>query len=152
MKSRLFLILSILSVVTGCQSAQTRTYDISVRNETGKELTVWLAKDGGPYEAHWASPEEIARERPGGGDAYWGIVIPAGKTGFTGETTGKFDDDSRAYLRVYSDVKTLSQLLAVGRGSANRLDLPLQEGKNDFIVSDGAKLSATRSGQPVPAK
>src|SRR6478609_7191105 len=48
----------------GCAPTQTRTFDVTVRNQTPGPLTLSLAKDGPPFEPTWATPEDIAKESP----------------------------------------------------------------------------------------
>ena len=50
---------------------------------------------------------------------------------------GKFDKEKgRAYLRVYLGTPTLTEMLAIGKGSLSRLDLLLTPGANAFVVDD----------------
>jgi hypothetical protein len=49
---------------------------------------------------------------------------------------GRFEPDTQAILRIYVGELTFNQILAVGRGDASRIDLVLQEGRNDFVVND----------------
>ena len=132
----------------GC--VQTRTYQLSVSNQTTEPLTIGLTKIGGPFEREWAAPEDaaIAQQEP---DAQMWAVIPAGKTGDTPAITGKFDSDALAVLRVYQGKLNLSGILAISRGQPNRLDLPLHPGLNRLVITQkGTQLFSNEEGG-VPA-
>src|SRR6478752_4325957 len=55
-------LLIIAALSGGC--AQTRRYNVQVLNQTDEPITIGLAKEGGPYEPHLASPEEVAVGTP----------------------------------------------------------------------------------------
>lgn len=113
----------------------TRKYDISVRNETGHTITIWLTKDGPPVEPGWKSPEQMAMYSQENGERLAGVVIPTGKTASTGELKGEFAGNASAWLRVYDgQYKSFSMLLAVSPRSRDRLDYALYPGKNQLIV------------------
>jgi len=134
-----------LLLVVGCAGTTTQTFDVKVKNDSSKPITVWLTKDGPPYEAKWASPEDLAVEKPGGSNVYLGVIIPPAKTGETGPVPAKLDTSTRAWLRIYSGGEQFSQLLAMSRGNPNRLDIQLQPGVNSYIVTDApGGLVATR--------
>ena len=133
------------ALLAGC--AQTRSYQVAVRNETPEPITVGFAKEeGGPYEAHWATPEEVAIGSPAEFGRNWdSVVVPPGKTGVAGPIQGKFDGNARPFLRVYGAKGTLNELLAISRGSPRRVDVPLKTGKNALVVTDvGGKLKVER--------
>jgi hypothetical protein len=48
--------LLLLCCVVGCNSMQQRTYDVSVKNDSTKPITIWLTKDGPAWERGWKSP------------------------------------------------------------------------------------------------
>ena len=50
--------LLLVSLSVGC--AQTRTYQISLANQTHEPITFGLVKQGEPFEQQWASPEDAA--------------------------------------------------------------------------------------------
>jgi hypothetical protein len=132
-------------LMAGC--AQTRSYQVAVRNETAAPITVGFAKEeGGPYEPQWATPEEVAMEHPGDPEHGWdSVVVPPGKTGAAGPLQGKFDTTAKASLRVYAGTGELNELLAISRGSPRRADVPLAPGRNALIVrDDGGKLKVER--------
>jgi hypothetical protein len=136
LRSATYLLTAVTLLAVGC--AETRTYNVSVRNDASRPITVGVVKEGGPYEPQWASPEDIAIGSPHADEYGWdAVVIPPGKTGgFNRPLEGKFDSNSRAVLRVYAGSMMLSQILATGPGSPNRLDLPLSPGANAFRVVD----------------
>lgn len=131
------LMLLALSVV-GC--TETRHYQVILRNDTAEALTIGLT--GGMPDRIWNSPEDLAIGSPQDTDRSWGKVVPAGKLANTPMVKGKFMKGDPAFLRVYGngDQEHLdfSRLLAISRGSANRLDLRLFPGVNYFIVREEA--------------
>ena len=136
----------------GC--AQTRTYQVAVRNETSQPITLGFAKEeGGPYEPQWATPEQVAIESPSYSDRSWdSVVVPPGRTGVAGPIEGKFDGSARAFLRVYEGELKLNDVLAVSRGSPRRVDVPLAAGKNALIVHEDAGKLAVERVQLSPKK
>lgn len=131
-------LLGLLFSAIGCSSEQ-RHYELSVENQLAKPITFWLVKQHGPMEDGWLSPEQIATlAAPPEDDQLPAVVVPAGKTASTrGPVTGEFDKArGRAFMRVYSGTPTLTEMLAVGRGSANRLDVPLRPGRNRVVIHD----------------
>ena len=138
------------ALLVGC--AQTRSYQVAVRNETADAITVGFAKeDGGPYEPQWASPEDIAIEHPGESRGWDSVVVPPGRTGVAGPLTGKFDGTARATLRVYSGKGEMNELMAISRGSPRLADVPLTPGRNALIVKDeGGKLKVERVQLAAP--
>ena len=134
--------LLLLAGVIGC--AESRTYSLSLANRTGEPLTVWPVKQGGPFEADWASPEDLALASPSLPPDRRPPVAPPGRTLDADELKGKFASGSRAVLRVYAGDRTLAQLLAVGRGSPQRADVVLTPGANDLVaVREGGRLVIT---------
>ena len=127
--------LLLLCTLVGC--ASTRTFEVSVKNETGEPITIGLVKEGDPFERNWVSPEDaaIAQQEP---DPSMWAAIPPGKTADTGLVSGKFNPNAQAVLRIYEGKLTLSGILAVSRGQPNRLDIPLNPGMNRFVVTQPA--------------
>ena len=139
--------------VAGC--AQTRSYHVAVRNETSDSITVGFAKEnGGPFEAQWATPEQVAMQSPGDDGRGWdSVVVPPGKTGVAGPLQGKFDGSAVAVLRVYGASGGLNDLLAMSRDSPRRVDVPLAPGRNALIVREEAgKLKVEHVQLPEPKK
>jgi hypothetical protein len=123
----------------GCQSYQTRTYDISVKNNSSGPVTVWLTKDGPPFEPGWLAPEDIATESPKQPvRMISGLVIAPGKEAFTGPRKGRFEADTKAVLRIYSGQLNFDQLLASDQDDKRRIDTKLHPGVNDLVVTGEA--------------
>jgi len=142
--------LLLLCTLVGC--ASTRTYEVSVRNDTTEPITIGLVKDGDPFERAWISPEDaaIAQQEP---DASMWASIPPGKTADTGAVSGKFNHSAQAILRIYEGKLNLSGILAISRGQPNRLDIPLHPGMNRFTVTQRTvQLEAMPGpdGPPIP--
>jgi hypothetical protein len=139
----------LLGVFLGCSSHRKETFDINVTNSTAGPVTISLAKDGPPYEAAWATPEDVAiestRYRERGGMQ----VIPPGKTAFVEKLTGRFDPNVQGFLRVYAGDVTLSEMLSRSRGSPGRVDVPLAPGRNNIRVVDQGGQIAAQVEQPA---
>ncbi len=134
-----------LASVVGC--ADTRTYDISLKNDASRPVVAWLTKTGGPYEPLWRSPEDFAIEKPGGEvPRTGGVYLNPGETATVGPVTGKFDSGVDAVLRVYLNARSMNDLLAIGPSSPNRADIVLHPGTNSFVVSD--KIGKLTVGPP----
>ena len=117
----LLLPAALLAASLGCSSAHTQTYDINVTNATAGPVTISLAKDGPPYEAAWATPEDLAIESPRYRERGGMGVIPAGKTASVEKLTGKFEPNAQGYLRVYAGDLKLTYSLLGGRDLAMQL-------------------------------
>lgn len=131
-------LLPLIVLSVGC-STERRSYDVAVENRLATPITFWLTKEYGPMEAEWLSPEQVATlTDPPDDDKLPDIVVPPGRTMTTrGPLTGSFDKArGRAYLRVYSGSPTLTEMLAMGRGSLHRADVLLRPGANRVIVQD----------------
>lgn len=146
----------LLLMATGC--AQKRLYNVQVLNQTDAPVTVGFAKAGGPFEPHLASPEELAVGTPSSDEGLWPfVVVQPGKIGYS-RVEGKFGGNASLTLRVYAGARDLSDILAIPRGSAARLDLPLdaEPARNQFVVTrDAGRLAAKpvdRIEEPQPAR
>jgi hypothetical protein len=136
----------LLLVAIGCNEAKQRVYDVTVKNESSQPVTIWLTKNGPPWEDGWKSPEDLAIESPQVNERIGGVVVPPGKTAFTGKRTGLFAPRVEAILRIYHGQKLFNEILAVGRDSPNRTDVVLEPGVSQIIVADnGPLLKVTRS-------
>lgn len=134
MKVITFLLLC--GCIVGCSSTQTRTYDVTVKNESSHPITIWLTKNGPPWEEGWKSPEDIAVESPKIIDRIGGVIAPAGKTAYTGKVTGSFAPQTDAILRVYLGEKKFLQLLAISKGNPDRIETVLHPDVNVLRVTD----------------
>jgi len=145
-------IFSLLVLAVGC-AGQTRTFDIAVHNNSTKPLTLVLAKEGGPKDPVWATPEDVVAAGPSS-DGQWGFgVVPAGKSASNSSVTAKLPSSANAYLRIYVGDLNLGEALKIAPGSPERLDITLKPGKNDFVVIDhdsGIELEGVESAtQPA---
>jgi hypothetical protein len=140
----LLLPLPALLFAIGC--AETRTFQIGVRNETTQPITCGLTKVGGKYEHQWRSPEQAVVRTTGEDERGWdSVVVPPGELRSAGPVKGNFSGGAVAILRVYGGDLNLSDALAVSRGSPGRVDVPLEEGRNAIIIRDaGGKLTYER--------
>jgi hypothetical protein len=131
-------------VVVGC-TTRTETYSISLKNGSTQRLMVGLAKDGPPFEDNWASPEEVATFDRRADERGWGVPVMPGKTAEVVDEKAKLEPQTTVYVRVYAETPSLAGILAVSRGSPNRLDIPLNPGMNVLVVTDpNGKLAYTR--------
>jgi hypothetical protein len=125
----------LLLMLVGCAGTETRTYDVTVKNDSSKPLIVWLTKNGPEYEEGWKAPEDLAIENPKN-DPLGFQLVPPGKTAYTGPIKGKFAPQTSAILRVYIGQHTFGELLAISRGSPSRIELTLEPGVNEFVAKD----------------
>ena len=141
-----------LPLLVGC--AETRTFQVAVRNETKQPLTCGITKEGGKYERQWRSPEQAVVRTTGEDERGWDyVVIPPGETRSAGPIKGDFSGGAVAVLRVYEGELGLSDVLAVSRDSPGRVDVPLEEGRNAIIIHDeGGKLNYELVPVPQPKK
>ena len=131
------LLLPAVLLAVGC--ADTRTYQIAVRNETTRPITVGVAKDGGKYEPQWRTPEQAVVRASGEEERAWdSVVVPPGETRSAGPVTGDFSGGALATLRVYAGDLELSDVLSISRYSPDRVDVPLEEGRNAIIIREEA--------------
>lgn len=141
-------------LLVGCSSAKEYTFDISVKNNTGGPITIWLTKEGRPVEKGWRSPEQVAMQSPGHEERIGGVLVPDGKTASpNGPVKGKFEPGSFAWLRVYDGkYANFSDLLAVSPRSMKRVDYPLDPGKNVLIVrKNGSRLVVEQDESAIGA-
>ncbi|MDB5296447.1 MAG: hypothetical protein JWO31_2430 [Phycisphaerales bacterium] len=126
----------------GCGAGtRTDTFDIDIKNGTSGPVTLSLAKSGPPYEPTWATPEDLAIESPKIREEWAGNpsgmgTIPPGKTASVKGLTGRFDGGSRGLLRAYAGELTISQMLARGKDSPDRVEVPLVPGANRVVLTD----------------
>ena len=146
-----FLISAILLVV-GC--SEMRTFQVAIRNDTPRPLTVGLVKEGGKHEPLWQSPEQAALRTSGNDERGWdSVVVQPGETRSAGPVKGDFSGMALATLRIYAGELQLSDVLAISRDSPNRIDVPLDEGRNALIIREElGKLVCEKVVLPPPSK
>ena len=130
------LVMLVLLGLAGC-AGNVRNFQISLTNDTPSPLTIALTKNGPPFEAKWASPEDVAAQRVSPSQTSGMTVIQPSKT-VNSTVSGRFEKNSEPVLRVYSGAMTLSEMLHAKVG-VNRFDLPLSDGLNKFIVHENSK-------------
>lgn len=133
-----FIPLLLVLFAVGC-GPTTRTYSVTVTNQSLEPMTVWLTKDGPPSEMAWASPEQIAIAGIEKDIPFPGVVVPAGKTGVMPGVEGKFDSRTHAILRVYRGQMRLNEILSVSDGSTLRTDVRLTPGDNTITITPQGK-------------
>jgi len=145
---RLALSLAALLLVVGCASTRTETFQLSVKNQTGAPISVWLTKDGPPAEEGWESPEQLA-QLPSTTTFSFRTIEP-GKVAEAGPLTGKFASGSNAWLRIYQGLHTFDEILAISRGSHDRLDYFLAPGQHQITITtqDGRLVALEGENKP----
>jgi len=135
MKLRATLLLLLLTSLVGC-GTRAESYSVSVKNGTTGPLTIGFTKEGEPFEDLWMSPEDLAQDRAVKPETTsWGNLLPAGKTATTKkDMVAHLRGDTVAYLRVYRGHINMLDILAISRGSASRVDLPLVPGTNKVVI------------------
>jgi hypothetical protein len=132
---RTFASIILAALLAGC-GGKSQSYQVIVHNASPKSLTVWLTKNGPPDEPGWRAPEDVALETLGAKEPLGGVIIPPGKTGETKPVRGTFPEGTDAVLRVYVGQLAFDDLLAVSKGSPNRIDVVLNPGTNELTVRD----------------
>lgn len=134
-----------LLLTVGCQG-KTYTYSLSLKNAAAEPIMVGFAKDGPPFEDHWATPEQISRIELRNDVRGWGMPVPPGKTAYVEKEKATLEGSTAAYVRVYATAPTLPGMLAISEGSPNRLDIPLIPGNNDLVVTrENGRLTFQRA-------
>jgi hypothetical protein len=144
----LFCALLPAALAAGCSPYRTEKFDISVRNATTQPVTISLAKDGPPFEDAWASPEDVAIQSARYSEDAGGKLVPPGKTAFVNNLSGKFDRNTRGFVRVYAGKLKLSEALARSPGSPGRVDVQLAPGRNDIRVYDNGGYLVAEATAP----
>ena len=136
-------------LMAGCHTYETRRYDVTVHNRTAEPITIWLTKDGPPYEAAWLSPEDLAIESPRQNESreIGGVILQPGKSA-SALRAGRFETATRAILRVYDGAVRFNDLLAISRENPARVDVALRPGNNEYSVEPGAGQLTVRRVEP----
>jgi len=144
-----------LFVLMGC-ATRTEVYDVNIHNATSQPLTITLAKEAGagrvpgPYEATWASPEDVAVGSSTDREWWDKQVVPAGRDAWVHHLTGQFNPDTRGMLRCYWGNLKIEEVLSRGKNSPGRVDVPLTPGQNDITVTDREGHLSAEVEQNVP--
>ena len=151
MKPRCLLCLVLLFLAVGC-ATETRSFNLAVKNDTAQSISMWTVKEHGPPEDGWLSPEQIAVIPNGPSDDKLPreIIKPGQAAVNRIPIKGEFDKESgEAYVRIYEGVPTLNQMLAMDKGSLNRLDIRIQPGNNSFVIEDDNGIMRAKEA-PLP--
>ncbi|MCC6423053.1 MAG: hypothetical protein IT447_06195 [Phycisphaerales bacterium] len=146
--NRLFLPLAALLLMVGCASNRQETFELSVKNQTSTPISIWLTKDGPPDEQGWESPEQLALLPQTTTFSF--TTVEPGKVAHAGPLTGQFAPGVNAWLRVYQGLHTLDEILAISRGSHDRLDYLTLPGKHRLTIveQDGRLIAQETDIQP----
>lgn len=143
-----FFVLSLL-LLPACAQYQTRMFEISVKNETVRPISVGLVKNGGPTEEGWIAPHQVAMMAPQLTDRKWGLVIEPGQTKVLGPHSGKFDQGVQAILRIYAGTPTIEEMLSYSRNDPERVDIYLWPGKSGYVIRyDGGRIGFVATEEP----
>ena len=136
-----FIVL-LLFLLPACTHYDTRSFEISVKNETARPLSVGLVKNGPPTEEGWIAPHEVAMMAPQLTDHKWGLVISPGETKVIGPHSGNFAAGVQAILRIYAGTPTIEEMLSFSRSDPERLDIYLWPGKSGYVIRyDGGRIN-----------
>jgi len=139
--NRLFPPLAVLLLIVGCASTNMETFELSVKNQTGTPISIWLTKDGPPAEEGWQSPEDLALMPQTSTFSF--RTLEPGKIAVAGPLAGRFAPGVNAWLRVYQGLHPLDEILAISRGSHDRLDYLLSPGRHQItIVEQNGRIVA----------
>lgn len=130
----------LLVIASGC--ASSRSFDLVVENKSNEPVTIWLTKDGTPFERNWLSPEQVAMAGLDKNGQLPFVPLPPGKTASPPRFTGQFDSGCNAILRVYRGARKFSELLAISAGSSFRQDVVLKPGKNHIVIGNGTEVKS----------
>jgi len=130
------LVLSLL-LLPACTQVQKRSFEISVKNETVRPISVGLVKNGPPTEEGWIAPHEVAMMAPQLTERKWGLVIAPGQTRLIGPHSGKFQAGVQAILRIYAGTPTIEEMLSFSRDDPERLDIYLWPGRSGYVIRYG---------------
>jgi|SRR5690348_16245889 len=136
MLQRILFLLMLIGLI-GC-SGGTSSYSVSIKNDLPRPVTIALTKNGPPFEAAWASPEDVSARRVSPENANGIQIVEAGKTASVHNVAGRFDKSTQAVLRVYSGAATFREMLDTPVGPG-RVDVVLSPGKNDLVVREGSQ-------------
>ena len=124
--------------MVGCHTYEKRVYDVTLKNDSSVPVTIWLTKDGAPFEEGWLAPEDLAIQSPQQPiRLISGIIVFPGKTAFTGPHRGQFEPSTSAVLRVYAGQLKFEEILATREEDKRRFDVRLHRGVSELVVTGG---------------
>lgn len=130
-----------LMLVPACARYQKQSFEVAVRNETAKPISVGLVKNGPPLEEGWLAPHDVAIMMPQLTDRRWGLVIKPGERKVFGPYSGKFQPGVHAIFRVYGGNPTIEEAVAFAKDDPERVDIYLWPGKSGYVIRDvGGRL------------
>jgi hypothetical protein len=141
--------LFVLLLATGCQTAQT--FDVVVTNKLHEPITVWITRLQPTQDPQW-EPPEVAAVGTTETHKLGGVMLEPGEAAQR-VVTGYFSSDDLAMLRIYRSTD-LNDILAIGRGSPDRVDLPLDPGLTDLdvMILNGQLVAEPHRGVSVRAQ
>jgi hypothetical protein len=126
-----------LMLTSGCVTRQT--YDVVVTNDLPHPVTVWLTRLKPSADPQW-QPPEVAAVGTTKTQKLGGVGLEPGESARR-VVFGKFSGDDVAMLRIYN-ATDLDEILAIGHGSPDRLDVPLDPGRTDLdVVMENGQLA-----------
>ncbi|HEY7089038.1 MAG TPA: hypothetical protein VH518_13170 [Tepidisphaeraceae bacterium] len=146
----LMLMLPLIALAFGCAPVATRTYSVTVKNESSTTVIVWLTKNGGPLEPGWQSPEDLAIGQPERNEPFAFQTTPPGRTAELQNITGHFEEGVDAVLRVYVGQHSFNDILAMSHESPERIEIVLHPGNNSLVVVNDHASPAGVSVKSLP--
>jgi hypothetical protein len=141
---RAFLLFTLL--LPACTQNEKRSFEISIRNETARPLSIGLVKNGPPTEEGWLAPHDVAIMAPQLSDRKWGLVVKPGEGKVMGPHVGNFAPSVQAILRIYAGTPTIEEMIAFPKTDPERLDIYLWPGKSAYVIRNvGGRLAYQRA-------
>jgi len=129
------LVLLLLSLVGLAGCSTTQSFDVSVKNEAARPVTIALTKTGGPIEDQWASPEQIADQKSEVAAKHGIVLVAPGKTAHVSDMKAQLPNNAQAVLRVYRGDPNYLEMLKMLPGHG-RVDVTLTPGTNSFVIHE----------------
>jgi hypothetical protein len=134
-----------LLLLPACTNYEKRPFEVTVRNETARPISVGLVKNGPPVEEGWMAPHDVAIMMPQLTDRNWGLVVKPGETKTLGPHTGLFQPGVQAILRAYGGTPTIEEMVGYPKDDPERVDIYLYPGKSGYVIRDmGGRLEYRR--------
>src|SRR4051812_12870701 len=131
-------------LVPACTQEQKRSFEIAIRNDTVRPISVGLVKNGPPQEEGWIAPHEVMMMAPQLSERKWGAVLKPGETKVLGPYWGRFEPGTQAILRIYAGTPTIEEMVSYSREDPERLDIYLFPGKSGLVIEYGGGRLAHR--------